>query len=931
MKVSPLLLLPLLGLALGFGLAWLLDPGPSGTLAPEPGSGSARAPAERGGGGAPLPDAAPGADPGDPAADPSRSGQADDRAAAVEAGPESGAPGRGLAPVARELEAGPLQRGFVADRDNGRPIAAELRLVLAEDQGERRASAPESGEFEIPWPEGLRGDLWVEAPGFVARCWPDLGHLPHSGLWLDPFGSLEVRCVDFGRRGDELWIELWRLDERALAGTPCRSVRVPADQPALFRDLEPGVYLVSASGPLVEAPGPSFPPRALRSGVRVEPRGEARLELGAPQGLRPSFEIEAPPTPDLSAWLELWPLLQGPAASLARAPLIVPLVESGNTARGRIFAGGWPADLPARFAAVACTSTGQRRVFLPRPDARGQVPLETLPPLARLRLDIRDPLGRPLAGARVGIVPVERAGDLGPWSVPDQDRLQAQLEPAPLRGSSVHRSDTGGRLLAEVPSGMQLLLAVWPAEHEQVLAGLLGPEAISAAELVLLEPIAPGAWREMELELRPGEPLDILALDADGAPAAGALLELYRLPRRSGDLRFGAHPLGPLAALLPEPPTAEQQPPASDVPAICELGAQILPPLRLELDAEGRALVDSAAPGQLWLRATLPGHLPLSLVLPGLDDRREQRPQRLRLDFERAAELEGQVVDELGAGIEGARVEWRDLTGITEVRCGPSGRFRLTGLRPERGWLRANALGHTAGLLATQAWTAGQGGRVRLVLERSPWPRFGSLRASLRTLGTTAPPLPARCEGAGPFATVSAEGSEHVISGIDLEAKRVHFAAPWHLPAKVPEDRLGIEAELHLDALPLEPLMRLTLSTPDAAWLERLRLEELSDSEAELWRERLARGESSPEDPEAEQGGESDLQAAQGIALGPDPATASETPGQLEALGSRGTVFVRRRPYLLTLGTLPAPLLLSLDRLATRYSLPPGLELLIQP
>ena len=947
MKLSPLMLLPPLGLGLGFVLAWWLDRG-------EPGAGPRSAPAgqvagaglgeSEGVGGA----AGPGADPRAESAA-SQQGQGDGPEAAARPGPAAGLSGSpvGLA-TARSSAPGELperfERGWVVDRESGQAIPAKVRLVLPGEREARRAEAPESGEFEIPWPAGARGDLWVESPGYAPACWPDVERPPHSGLWLDPVGALVLTLRDFGQRGDEVLVELWRLDLSARAAEPCLVERVPVDQEARFEALQRGLYLVSVRGPLAEQPAPGFPPRALRSGVRIESREETRLEVRAPRGVLPRFEIEVPPTRDQSVWVELWPVLQGPAGTLVPGSQILPLAAGQITRRGQVFHGIAESTLPTRFEAIACTSTGQRWAFDPRASPDGSVPLEILPPLAPLGLRLRDSQGRPLANARVLLVPADQAQEAGPWLVPDQDRLAALLPGQRPRGRQVLRSDAAGRALAEVPSGAQLLLAVWPAEYEQVLAGSLGLEAIDAPELRLIDPLEPETLRELEVELERSVPLDVLALDAQGDPARGARIELYLDPVWSGEIRSAEQESSFESLEFMQAAGWTPGLIGEGLDGICRPAAAILPPAVLEIGADGRGFLAAAPPQPLLLVARLPGHLPIRIGLPALADRRRERPQRLRLDFEPEAVIVGQVVDELGAGVERARVRWTDRSQVREVECDSVGRFRFDELEPGYGELRASALGHAGASLDRLTWLAGEAGRARLVVQRTPLPRLGALRLTLRTQGTKTAPLGVRCSGAGPFASLSDEGDEQVLTGIDPAPLALRLSAPWHLPAPLSRERVGFAGELHNEVLMLDPLMRLWFFPPEAAWLEGLELTPLSVEQARSWEPvpwtSQPGGKSQPEGAAAGAADEdSSAQEAESSAEqdGSPIRPFERFPwgdaqlGRLELLGRYGSLFVSRSPYELTLRPLPAPLLLPLQERQPRPVLPPGLELWIQP
>jgi hypothetical protein len=495
-----------------------------------------------------------------------------------------------------------------------------------------------------------------------------------------------------------------------------------------------------------------------------------------------------------------------------------------------------------------------------------------------------------------------------------------------------------------VPSGAQLLLAVWPAEYEQVLAGSLGLEAIDAPELRLIDPLEPETLRELEVELERSVPLDVLALDAQGDPARGARIELYLDPVWSGEIRSAEQESSFESLEFMQAAGWTPGLIGEGLDGICRPAAAILPPAVLEIGADGRGFLAAAPPQPLLLVARLPGHLPIRIGLPALADRRRERPQRLRLDFEPEAVIVGQVVDELGAGVERARVRWTDRSQVREVECDSVGRFRFDELEPGYGELRASALGHAGASLDRLTWLAGEAGRARLVVQRTPLPRLGALRLTLRTQGTKTAPLGVRCSGAGPFASLSDEGDEQVLTGIDPAPLALRLSAPWHLPAPLSRERVGFAGELHNEVLMLDPLMRLWFFPPEAAWLEGLELTPLSVEQARSWEPvpwtSQPGGKSQPEGAAAGAADEdSSAQEAESSAEqdGSPIRPFERFPwgdaqlGRLELLGRYGSLFVSRSPYELTLRPLPAPLLLPLQERQPRPVLPPGLELWIQP
>jgi protocatechuate 3,4-dioxygenase beta subunit len=404
--------------------------------------------------------------------------------------------------------------GVIVDHEYGRPVAGAQLLIIAslpsaDDPSEaveeqRTGTTDEAGRFRITWPVILEPRITVLADGYVEMRRPSIAVDEEVELRLAPAASIEViagGAFPVGEAGGmAALIELRRGRE---GRRDPLLVELTEDGRALFADLAPGEFFISAGTPRT---GVAFERISLDSGessvVRLELPLAVRLSgrvleserevgvEGVEVRIRPSLQ---------GVWREVEELREQSVLTDEAGRYEFPHVHPGNT---HIELHSPWGDRTQRGLELS-GSTGSVDY-----DFRIDAP-------AGLSGVVRDARGRPIEGAlvRIGI-------DRSPPSLHQPKRESSQG----TKNRSVIADGRGAFRFDNLPAGPNLSLsAAW--REDGIYDGRHGAESISGIYRTRL--YVGKAREDIELVLEPTASVSGVVKDADGQPIERARVELY--------------------------------------------------------------------------------------------------------------------------------------------------------------------------------------------------------------------------------------------------------------------------------------------------------------------------------------------------------------------------------------------------------------------
>lgn len=615
-------------------------------------------------------------------------------------------------------EAGPRTpfSGVVVDAAEGTPVEGATVVLTLEEHTES-STTDAAGDFLLEWPDAWEGSLEVSHPDYVDLRRPA----------IERGGPLRVELVRSGRitgqvlaaAGQDLdgaTVQLWISYGGRTRGDVLREEPLQAGDEFVFQDLAEGTYALGVA--TVGAPIAFEPQVLVRSGLE----SRVLINLAAGERFRGQVLTRDDQLAVEGAQVLARPELQGVGGDVEREAERT--TETGPDGRFEL------EGLTAGELEVWVRTPWGGLEFEKRWVTADGVPEEAtflVPGPARLTGRVLDAAGEPAAGAWVALSREQEARRY-PWA-----RIDSMLE-VDHSGLRIIRADARGSFdLGEVPAHERLQLGAYPVggEASDVFGAFARRIELDEDEV-----------REVELTLVGATTLAGRVLDPEGAPVAGAEIELH-----------------------------------------IEAGADRSFLAEVSTDASGQYLFERVPALRVRVGAELEGYRGDAAWVDLRDAAVEQVPD---LVLRPASSVRGHVVDSQGWGVPYARVR------VADPRAGERDRRARSDTADAYG--RFDVQGLSDGDYIVEAWAVGhalpEGSAPRVTLPGEPYvvlrmeprrvPLPGTITGEVVLAGTGAP-VPG-LELRGTRGTVLLEGTRFRVTGVPAGRARLSARAPNREP-----------------------------------------------------------------------------------------------------------------------------------------------------